>query len=75
MNFKDAAKRIENHAPQDAANVVRTSVDGEARQPFDAASLADARNYLHTVMKVRKELDDNLITCKEFENKNRAAVR
>ena len=71
MNFKDAAKRIENHAPQDAANVVRTSVDGEARQPFDAASLADARNYLNA----SKMKDDNFIIGEESEDKHRATVR
>ena len=71
MNFKDAAKRIENHAPQDAANVVRTSVDGEARQPFDAASLADARNYLNA----SKMKDDNFVIGEESEDKHRATVR
>ena len=76
MNLRDAAKRIENHAPQDAANVVRTSVDGEARQPFDEASLADARNYLNaSMMKDGKKLDDNLIIGEEFADKHRATVR
>merc|ERR1719230_1504452 len=54
------------------ANLVRTSVDGESQQPFAESSLAKARKYLNAlVVKAWKELDDKLIACKEFEDKNR----
>ena len=71
MNVKDATVRIKNHVPQDAANVARTSVDGESQQPIDEASLADARNYLNA----SKMKDDNFIIGEESEDKHRATVR
>merc|ERR1712072_1310077 len=76
MNVKDAAIRIEHQLPQDMANLVRTSVDGEAQQPFAESSLAKARKYLNAlVVKAWKELDDKLIACKEFEDKNRVTFK
>merc|ERR1719454_1744173 len=76
MNVKDAAKRIEHQLPQDLANLVRTSVDSESQQPFAESSLAKARKYLNAlVVKAWKELDDKLIACKEFEDKNRVTFK
>merc|ERR1719454_66180 len=76
MNVKDAARRIEHQLPQDMANLVRTSVDGESQQPFAESSLAKARKYLNAlVVKAWKELDDKLIACKEFEDKNRVTFK
>merc|ERR1712072_1447980 len=76
MNVKDAAIRIEHQLPQDMANLVRTSVDGESQQPFAESSLAKARKYLNAlVVKAWKELDDKLIGCKEFEDKNRVTFK
>ena len=54
--------------------MVKLSVDGKAdtRQPFDENSLAKARKYLNQMIeKAWKELDDKLIACKEYEDKNR----
>merc|ERR1719454_1327869 len=76
MNVKDAARRIEHQLPQDMANLVRTSVGGESQQPFAESSLAKARKYLNAlVVKAWKELDDKLIGCKEFEDKNRVTFK
>merc|ERR1719454_639831 len=76
MNVKDAARRIEQQLPQDMANLVRASVDAESQQPFAEASLAKARKYLNAlVVKAWKELDDKLIACKEFEDKNRVTFQ
>merc|ERR1719454_1255938 len=76
MNVKDAARRIEHQLPQDLANLVRTSVDGESQQPFAESSLAKARKYLNAMtVKAWKELDDKLIGCKEFEDKNRVTFQ
>merc|ERR1719379_436349 len=58
------------------ANLVRTSVDSKSQQPFAESSLAKARKYLNAlVVKAWKELDDNLIGCKEFEDKNRVTFK
>merc|ERR1719454_2842168 len=72
MNVRDAARRIEHQLHQDMASLVRTSVDTKSQQPFAESSLAKARKYLNAlVVKAWKELDDKLIACKEFEDKNR----
>merc|ERR1719178_361979 len=76
MNVKDAARRIEHELPQDMASLVRTSVDSKSQQPFAESSLAKARKYLNAlVVKAWKELDDKLIGCKEFEDKNRVTFK
>jgi len=76
MNVKDAARRIEHQLPEDMASLVRTSVDTESQQPFAESSLAKARKYLNAlVVKAWKELDDKLIGCKEFEDKNRVTFK
>merc|ERR1719440_1496404 len=66
MNVKDAARRIEHQLPQDMANLVRTSVDGESQQPFAESSLAKARKYLNALV---------VKACKEFEDKNRVTFK
>merc|ERR1712139_745956 len=49
---------------------------GESQQPFAESSLAKARKYLNAlVVKAWKELDDKLIGCKEFEDKNRVTFK
>merc|ERR1719207_230385 len=76
MNVKDAARRIEHQLPEDMASLVRTSVDTKSQQPFAESSLAKARKYLNAlVVKAWKELDDKLIGCKEFEDKNRVTFK
>merc|ERR1719262_418264 len=58
------------------ASLVRTSVESGSHQPFAEASLAKARKYLNAlVVKAWKELDDKLIGCKEFEDKNRVTFQ
>ena len=48
------------------------SVDSKSQQHFAKSSLAKARKYLNALMvKFRKEMDDKLIGCIEFEDKNR----
>merc|ERR1719446_1712209 len=43
-----------------------------SKQPFDEDSLAKARKYLNEMMESAwKELDDKVIECKEFEDRNR----
>merc|ERR1719454_1918696 len=76
MNVRDAARRIEHQLHQDMASLVRTSVDTKSQQPFAESSLAKARKYLNAlVVKAWKELDDKLIGCKEFEDKNRVTFK
>merc|ERR1719213_978444 len=76
MNVDAAARRLESKLPQDIASLVRTSVKEESHQPFAESSLAKARKYLNMLtVKAWKELDDKLIECKEFEDKNRGSFK
>merc|ERR1719163_1368781 len=76
MDVNSAAKRLEHQLPPDMASMVRVSVNGESQQPFAESSLAKARKYLNAlVVKAWKELDDKLIACKEFEDKNRVTFK
>jgi hypothetical protein len=76
MNIDAAARRLESKLPQDMASLVRTSVKDEAHQPFAEESLAKARKYLNMLtVKAWKELDDKLIECKEFEDRNRGSFK
>merc|ERR1719456_987500 len=76
MNVDAAARRLESKLPEDIANLVRTSVKDESHQPFAESSLAKARKYLNALtVKAWKELDDKLIACKEFEDKNRISFK
>merc|ERR1719327_937190 len=76
MNVDAAARRLESKLPQDMASLARASVKDESQQPFAESSLAKARNYLNMLtVKAWKELDDKLIECKEFEDKNRGSFK
>merc|ERR1719159_2300723 len=76
MNVDAAARRLEKKLPQDMASMVRESVSSTSRQPFAESSLAKARKYLNALtIKAWKELDDKLIACKEFEDKNRVSFK
>ena len=70
-----AVERIQGKLPADVASLVRASVRtsrGASDQPFDEDSLAKARKYLNEMMESAwKELDDKVIECKEFEDRNR----
>jgi len=77
VDIKAAAEHVEGKLPEDVASLVRTSVKtGKAmsQQPFSEASLAKARKYLNQMMiDAWKELDEKVIECKEFEDKNRGS--
>jgi len=70
-----AVERIQGKLPADVASLVRASVRTDraaSKQPFDEDSLAKARKYLNEMMESAwKELDDKVIECKEFEDRNR----
>merc|ERR1719399_2314267 len=69
-----AVKRVQSKLPDDVASLVRTSatIKGKSRQPFDEDSLAKARKYLNEMMEAAwEELDNKVIECKEFEDRNR----
>jgi hypothetical protein len=69
-----AVERIQGKLPAEVASLVRASVRtrGSSQQPFDEDSLAKARKYLNGMMESAwKELDDKVIQCKEFEDRNR----
>merc|ERR1719321_1098358 len=69
-----AVKRVQSKLPDDVASLVRTTatIKGKSRQPFDEDSLAKARKYLNEMMEAAwEELDNKVIECKEFEDRNR----
>merc|ERR1719393_1221727 len=70
-----AVERIQGKLPADVASLVRASVKtskGKSRQPFDEDSLAKASKYLNEMMEAAwEELDNKVIECKEFEDRNR----
>merc|ERR1719163_1667365 len=73
---RDAAlDRVQSRLPADVVSLVRASVKtirGKLQQPFDEGSLAKARKYLNEMMEAAwAELDDKVIECKEFEDRNR----
>jgi len=71
VNVQTAVKRLEDKLPADVASLVRVSAGGASQQPFSEDSLAKARKYLNElVFKAWGELDDKLIECKEYEDRN-----
>merc|ERR1719482_1932396 len=71
VDVKTAANRLATKLPADVANLVRVSAGSESQQPFSEDSLAKARKYLNElVFKAWGELDDKLIECKEYEDRN-----
>merc|ERR1719337_225144 len=77
VDRESAVERIQGKLPADVASLVRASVRTDkaaSKQPFDEDSLAKARKYLNDMMESAwKELDDKVIACKEFEDKNRGS--
>merc|ERR1719230_1742646 len=66
------AKRLQGKLPADVVSLVSVGGRGASRQPFEEASLEKARKVLNELVeKAWKELDDKIIECKEFEEKNR----
>merc|ERR1719230_1857503 len=72
---ESAVERIEGKLPSDVASLARAGVRKSqvlSNQPFDENSHAKARKYLNEMMESAwKELDDKVIECKEFEDRNR----
>merc|ERR1719337_742226 len=72
-----AVERIQGKLPADVASLVRASVRTDkaaSKQPFSEDSLAKARKYLNQMMEgAWAELDDKVIECKEFEDRNRGS--
>merc|ERR1719498_1726915 len=70
-----AVEHIQGKLPADVASLVRASVRagrGASQQPFDEDSLAKARKYLNEMMESAwQDLDNKVIECKEFEDRNR----
>merc|ERR1719238_2571084 len=76
VNAETAAKRLEGNLPADVASMVSASVKtghGMSQEPsFSEDSLAKALKYLNQMMEgAWAELDNKVIECKEFEDKNR----
>merc|ERR1719298_302206 len=75
VDIKAAAEHVEGKLPEDVASLVHVvNIEGKSKsqQPFAEESLAKARKYLNEMVeKAWHELDDKLIECKEFEDKNR----
>merc|ERR1719390_96247 len=74
---KAVAERLQGKLPADVASLVSASVKtskGKSQQPFSEDSLAKARKYLNQMMEgAWAELDDKVIECKEFEDRNRGS--
>merc|ERR1719326_2090794 len=77
VDIKAVAEHVEGKLPEDVASLVRTSVKTSkamSQQPFSEASLAKALKYLNQMMTdAWKELDEKVIECKEFEDRNRGS--
>merc|ERR1719326_1517131 len=76
VNLKDTAKRLEGKLPAEMISLVSTKAGADPAAPvaptFDETSLAKALSVLNKLIEAGwKELDDKLIECKEFEEKNR----
>merc|ERR1719502_1925655 len=72
VDLKAVAKRLEGRVPADVVSLIGTGGRGASWQPFEEASLEKARKVLNELVeKAWKELDDKIIECKEFEERNR----
>merc|ERR1719473_2187255 len=73
VNLKDTAKRLEGKLPAEMISLVSTKAGADPVAPtFDEASLAKALGVLNKLIEAGwKELDDKLVECKEYEEKNR----
>ena len=70
-NGQAAAQRLEEQIPADLTKWFRVRVEGKSGQPFEESSLEKARKVLYELIeKGWKELDDKVVECKEFEEKN-----
>merc|ERR1719399_128600 len=72
VDLKAVADRLKGKLPADVVSMVSLGGKGESQQPFEESSLEKARKVLNELVeKAWKELDDKVIDCKEFEERNR----
>merc|ERR1719316_2234632 len=72
VDLKEVATRLEGKVPANVLSLVRLGGRSRVQQPFEESSLEKARKVLNELVeKAWKELDDKIIECKEFEEKNR----
>merc|ERR1719316_1932508 len=72
VDLKEVATRLEGKVPANVLSLLHAGTKSESRQPFEESSLEKARKVLNELVeKAWKELDDKIIECKEFEEKNR----
>merc|ERR1719316_1879888 len=72
VDLKEVATRLRGKVPANVISLIRLGGRSKASQPFEEASLEKARKVLNELVeKAWKELDDKIIECKEFEEKNR----
>merc|ERR1719487_3027117 len=70
--MKEAIARIEGHVPIDVTNLLRADVEGTAEPKFSEDSLQKAREVLNLLVgKAWAELDEKVMECKVFEDRNR----
>jgi len=75
MEVGDALERLKGKLPEEVTSLVsarKKSSTGNQVGPFDEASLEKALKILNNMIeKAWKDLDDEMIKCKEFEDRNR----
>merc|ERR1719487_2249027 len=70
--MKEAIARIEGHVPIDVTNLVRADAEGTAEPKFSEDSLQKAREVLNLLVeKAWAALDEKIMQCKVFEDRNR----
>merc|ERR1719428_1504228 len=72
VDLKYVKKKLEGKLPADVLSLVSSDGERKSQQPFEEASLEKARKVLNELVeKAWKELEDKIIECKEFEERNR----
>merc|ERR1719267_308819 len=72
VDLRATVDRLTQKVPTDVATLLRVSVEGKSKQPFPEESLAKALSVLNELLfKALNDLDDVVIECKTFEDKNR----
>merc|ERR1719453_1603027 len=75
MEVGDALQRLKGKLPEEITSLVsaqKKSSTGNHVGPFDEASLEKALKILNNMVeKAWKDLDDEIVKCKEFEDRNR----
>ena len=73
MPLDYATRQVEKqNLPGDVALMVRNVHNTKSQQPFDASSLAKARNVLNDLAEGSwRDLDNHIVDCQEFKERNR----